>query len=116
MIILFFSCLDPLPIKEEILDSSSITSQSTSILIEPIVPCLLNPNSPPENRRTSIRQQKRRTFRDPKDLSISTKKRTRLDIDLNSNLNIDSINNSDISSIPIEQQSVESMWNIFSWI
>ncbi len=88
-----------------------------SIFTEPIPPCLLSislPNSPPDNRRISIRQQKRRTFRDLKDLSISTKKKPRLDIDINSNFNIDSINNSDNSPIPLEhQQSVESIMKYF---
>ncbi len=93
---------------EEIIASSSTIPQSTSILLEPITPCLLSiaiPNSPSDNRRISIRQQKRRTFRDP---SISTKKRTRVELDINSNSNIDTISNSDHSPIPIDQQSVES--------
>jgi len=116
-IILFFSFLHSSPIKEEIIDNSSTTSQLVSIFTEPIPPCLLSislPNSPPDNRRISIRQQKRRTFRDLKDLSISTKKKPRLDIDINSNFNIDNINNSDNSPIPLEhQQSVESIMKYF---
>src|SRR5690349_13989555 len=70
--ILFFSFLQPLPTKEEIIDNSLQ-------LLEPIPQCLISittPNSPPDNRRISIRQQKRRTFRES---SISIKKRTRLD-------------------------------------
>lgn len=116
---LLFSLLHSLPINEEILDSSSTTPQSTPIFIEPIAPCLRSislPNSPLDNRRTSIRQQKRRTFRDPKDLSISTKKRNRLDIDINSNFHHDSTNNSDISPTTTEQQSAESMKKSFFFI
>jgi hypothetical protein len=60
----------------------------------------------PDNRRASIRQLKRRTFRDP---SIPTKKRTKLDIDINSNSNVDSINNSDPIRNSTEQQTVESV-------
>ncbi len=99
-----FSLLHILPTQEEIIDNSSLIS------LEPITPCVLSitiPNSPPDNRRTSIRQQQqRRTFPNPKDSSNSSlKKRTRLDFDYNSNFNLDSITNGDNSPIPIEQES-----------
>ena len=82
--------------KEEIMDNSS------SVLLE----SMAMPSSPPDNRRTSIRQQKRRTFPTPKDSSISPKKRTRFDFENNSNFQTDNINNSDHSLSPLE--SLES--------
>lgn len=89
------------PMKEEILGNSSPTS------LELIPPSSI-PSSPPDNRRTSIRQQKRRIFPTPKDSPNVLKKRLRLDFDNNSNFNLDSIPHSDHSSIFNEQQSIES--------
>ena len=100
---LLFSYENLLHIKEEIIEISSTTPIISSL------PSNIIPNSPPDNRRASTRQQRRRTFRDSKDSSTSTKKRTRLDTDNNSNYNHDNINNSDLMSIPIEQQSAESI-------
>ena len=93
-----FSLLHSLTVQEEIVDNSS----------EPIQPCVLSiaiPPSPPDNRRTSIRQQQRRTFQNTKDSSGPLKKRTRFDFDYNSNFNIDNATNGDNSPIPIEQES-----------
>jgi hypothetical protein len=100
-----YSLQHPLHIKEEIIEISSTTPMVSSL------PSIIIPDSPPDNRRASTRQQKRRTFRDSKDSSTSTKKKTRLDSDINSNLNVDNITNSDHIPIPIEQQSAESMAN-----
>jgi hypothetical protein len=93
-----FSLLHSLTVQEEIIDNSSETS----------APCVLSisiPPSPPDNRRTSIRQQQRRTFQHPKDSSGSLKKRARLDFEYNSNFHLDSTTNGDNSPIPIEQES-----------
>ena len=89
--------------KEEILGNSS----PTSVPLELVSPTSI-PASPPDNRRTSIRQQKRRIFPTPKDSSNVLKKRLRLEFDNNSNFNLDSIPHSDHSSIFNEQQSIES--------
>lgn len=91
------------PMKEEILDHTSLTS----LALEFATPISM-PSSPSDHRRTSIRRQKRRTFPTPKDPSNSFKKRLRLDFDQNSNFNLESIPHSDNNSLFNEQQSIES--------
>ncbi|CAF0937807.1 unnamed protein product [Adineta steineri] len=96
--------LPPLYINEEIIDNSPNNQQSIFSPSE----LSLRSNSPIDNRRASVRQLKRRTFRESKDSSLLIKKRMRLDTDINSNSTIDNIsNNNDQSSTPNEQQSPE---------
>ena len=94
------------PMKDELLDHSSLTS----LTLEIATPISM-PSSPSDHRRISIRRQKRRTFPTPKDSSNVFKKRLRLDFDQNSNFNLESIPHSDNSSIFNEQQSIESKTN-----
>ncbi|CAF4397794.1 unnamed protein product, partial [Adineta steineri] len=96
--------LPPLYINEEIIDNSPNNQQSIFSPSE----LSLRSNSPIDNRRASVRQLKRRTFRESKDSSLLIKKRMRLGTDINSNSTIDNIsNNNDQNSTPNEQQSPE---------
>ncbi|CAF2874955.1 unnamed protein product [Rotaria sp. Silwood2] len=118
----------PLHVKEETIDSSSICQQSfqtpllppSSLVIEQILPSTNILTSPPapatSNRRASVRQQKRRSLRESntaKDLSVSTKKKTKLDIGnlINTDIGTDYITNIDQTSTrsnSTEQQLTES--------
>ncbi|CAF0794084.1 unnamed protein product [Rotaria sordida] len=120
----------PLHVKEETIDSSSICQQSfqtpllpplpSSLVIEPILPSTNILTSPPapatSNRRASVRQQKRRSLREPnnvKDSSLSAKKKTKLDIGniINTDISTDYITNVDQTSTrsnSTEQQFPES--------
>jgi len=109
----------PLHVKEETIDSSSICQQSfqipflpisqssSSLLIERITPSTNILTSPPGsatgNRRASVRQQKRRSLREPnsaKDSSGSAKKKMKLDNGnlINTDNGADNINNIDQTS------------------
>jgi hypothetical protein len=106
-------------VKEETIDSSSISQQSfqipflplpqssSSLLIERITPSTNILTSPPAsatgNRRASVRQQKRRSLREPnngKDSSGSAKKKIKLDNGnlINTDIMADNINNIDQTS------------------
>ncbi|CAF3683799.1 unnamed protein product [Rotaria sp. Silwood1] len=121
----------PLHVKEETIDSSLICQQSfhtpllplipsSSLVIEPILPSTNILTSPPapatNNRRASARQQKRRSLREPnnaKDLSVSAKKKTKLEIGnlINSDIGTDYITNIDqisTRSNSTEQQITET--------
>ena len=112
-------------VKEETIDSSSIPEQSFQIPLPPS--SLLNESiilsanilaSPPapatSHRRASVRQQKRRSLREPnssKDLSGSAKKKTKFDNGniLNTDIGADSIDQISTRSNSTEQQSVENI-------
>ncbi|CAF1536460.1 unnamed protein product, partial [Adineta steineri] len=124
----------PLHVKEETIDSTSVIHQSFQtpllpltipsssplLLIEPVLPSANILTSPPAtatgNRRASVRQQKRRSLREPnntKDLSTSAKKRTKLDNGtcLNTDLGTDNISNNEQTptrSNSTEQQLTEN--------
>jgi hypothetical protein len=122
----------PLHVKEETIDSSSISHQSfqtpplpppSSLLIDRLTPSTNILTSPPAtatgNRRASVRQQKRRSLREPnhtKDSSGSAKKKTKLD---NGNIihtdngvdNMNTIDQTSTRSNSTDQQSNENMTN-----
>jgi len=119
-------------VKEETIDSSSICQQSfqipflplpqssSSLLLERITPSTNILTSPPAsatgNRRASVRQQKRRSLREPnhaKDGSMSAKKKPKLDNGnvLNTDIGADNMANIDQTSTrsnSTEQQLTEN--------
>lgn len=123
----------PLHVKEETIDSSSISHQSfqiplipsssTSILIDSITPSTNILTSPPAtatgSRRASVRQQKRRSLREPnhtKDSSGSAKKKTKLDNGnlINTDIGIDNINSIDQISTRSNSTDQQLTENIIS--
>lgn len=123
----------PYHVKEETIDSSTVNQQQfqTPLLPPPLIPSsatieliqpLTNiltssPASATSNRRSSVRQQKRRSLREPsfpKDSSLMTKKRAKFDNAnvINTDIGIDNLNNMDqisTRSNSTEQQSTESI-------
>ncbi|CAF3470262.1 unnamed protein product [Rotaria socialis] len=118
----------PLYVKEETIDSTSVDPQSfqppplpppTSLLIDSILPSTNILPSPPAtatgNRRASVRQQKRRSLREPsstKDSSLSAKKK-KLDNGniINTDMGTDYMSNIDQTSTrsnSTDQQFTES--------
>ncbi|CAF0962139.1 unnamed protein product [Adineta ricciae] len=113
----------PFYVKEETIDSSSISQQTirtpfiaptTSLLADTISPLSNILSSPPltatGNRRASVRQQKRRTLREPnstKDTSASAKKRTKLDHGAALSIDLGGDNNSNGDQTPTRSNSTE---------
>ena len=113
----------PFYVKEETIDSSSISQQTgrtpfiapTTSLLAASIPTLSNILSSPPltatgNRRASVRQQKRRTLREPnstKDTSASAKKRTKLDHGAALNIDLSADNNSNGDQTPTRSNSTE---------
>jgi hypothetical protein len=129
---LIFSSLEhphqyPFHVKEETIDSSSVSHQpflqppSSSLLLDRIAPSLNILTSPPAtatgSRRASVRQQKRRSLREPnntKDSSGSAKKKPKLDnghiinIDIGPD-NLTNIDQTSTRSNSTDQQLTENL-------
>jgi hypothetical protein len=122
----------PLHVKEETIDSSSISHQSfqmpllpssSSLLMDRFTPSTNILTSPPAtatgNRRASVRQQKRRSLREPhttKDSSGSAKKKTKLDNgnSIHTDNGTDNMNNMDQISTRSNSTDQQSNENITS--